>query len=69
MDGMRNTEPVAVARTLILEQIDSGGNAAPMEVEFRYDPQDPYAVTLSFVTAEPSVCWTFGRDLLMEGMY
>jgi hypothetical protein len=69
MDGKRNTGPVAVARTLTMDQIDSAGNAAPMEVEFRYDPHDPYAVSLSFVTADPSVRWTFGRDLLMEGMY
>lgn len=69
MDGMRNTEPVTVARSLTMEQIDSAGNAAPMEVEFSYDPRDPYAVSLSFVSAEPPVRWTFGRDLLMEGMY
>jgi Streptomyces sporulation and cell division protein, SsgA len=69
MDSARNTEPVTVARTLTMEQIDGAGDVAPMEVEFSYDPRDPYAVSLSFVTAEPSVRWTFGRDLLMEGMY
>ena len=46
MDGTRNIEPVTVQRTLALEQIDDAGNAAPMQVDFRYDPQDPYAVSL-----------------------
>ena len=69
MDGTRNIEPVTVKRTLALEQIDDAGNAAPMQVDFRYDPQDPYAVSLGFATAEPSVTWTFGRDLLMDGIY
>jgi hypothetical protein len=69
MDGIRNIEPVTVTRTLALERIDDAGNAAPMLVTFRYDARDPYAVTLSFATAEPCVTWTFARDLLLHGIH
>lgn len=69
MDSTRNVGPVSLTRTLALEQIDDSGNAAPMLVDFGYDPADPYAVSLRFATAEPAVCWTFGRDLLLCGMY
>jgi hypothetical protein len=42
---------------------------AHLEAEFRYDPADPLAVTLAIGTecGEP-VLWTFGRDLLSEGV-
>jgi len=33
-----------------------------------YHRHDPYAVTMTFLTPDESLTWTFGRDLLVEGL-
>lgn len=43
-----------------------------LPVTMGYDPQDPYAVSFGFGPAlgdgEHAATWTFGRDLLLEGI-
>jgi hypothetical protein len=42
---------------------------ADLDAELRYDPTDPLAVTLAIGTeCEEPVLWTFGRDLLADGV-
>jgi hypothetical protein len=69
MDFSTNTTPVAVTQLTTLELIDATGGSTPIEAELRYDPSDPYAVTTVFMTGPSQVRWTFGRDLLMRGLY
>jgi hypothetical protein len=69
MDYSMNTAPVLVSQTLTLELIDSTGCSTPLEAELQYDPCDPYAVTTVFMTGRSQVRWTFGRDLLVAGLY
>jgi hypothetical protein len=69
MDLPMNTAPLAVTHGMTLELLDASGGATPLEAEFSYDPTDPYAVTAVFVTGQSSVRWTFGRDLLSQGLY
>ena len=69
MDFSMNTAPATVTQTVTLELIDSTGAATPMNAELRYDARDPYAVTTVFMTSSSQVRWTFGRDLLTEGLY
>ena len=38
------------------------------EAELRYDPTDPYAVTVAFDQGDTEVAWVFGRSLLMKGI-
>ena len=57
------TQPVT------LELIDPTGGVTPIDAELDYDPRDPYAVTTVFMTGSSQVRWTFGRDLLTEGLY
>ena len=64
-----NTAPVTVTQGLTLELIDPAGAVTPIEAELHYDPRDPYAVTAVFMTGSSQVRWTFGRDLLLEGLY
>ena len=59
----------AVTRVVTLELIDSSGASTPLETEFSYDPRDPFAVSATFLTAAGQVRWTFGRDLLIGGLY
>ena len=69
MEYSMNTAPAVVTQPLALELIDTAGTATPIEAELRYDPADPYAVTTVFKTGSSQVRWTFGRELLTEGLY
>jgi hypothetical protein len=71
MDFKTNTRNTAgtVTQTVTLELIDATGAASPLETEFSYDPRDPFAVTATFQTVAGQVRWTFGRDLLIGGLY
>jgi hypothetical protein len=60
---------VTVTSTLTLELLDANGASTPLETQFSYDPRDPYAVTAAFLTVAGRVEWTFGRDLLIDGLY
>lgn len=67
MDYSMNT--VAVTHPVVLEYLDQAGHATPIEVELRYQPSDPYAVTAVFATGDTSVPWTFSRELLAGGLH
>ena len=69
MDRSMNTAPHTVTQPVHLELIDSSGAATPIEAELHYDQADPYAVTTVFKTGASQVRWTFGRELLAEGLY
>ena len=64
-----NTAPAPVTQAVTVEIIDSSGAVTPMEAQLLYTPTDPYAVTAVFLTGTHEVRWTFGRDLLLEGLY
>ena len=69
MDNTMNTAPSGVTQSVTLELIDASGTATPMQADLTYDPRDPYAVTAVFLTGAGNVRWTFGRDLLVDGIY
>jgi hypothetical protein len=69
MEYSMNTAPAVVTQPVALELIDTAGTATPIEAELRYDPADPYAVTTVFKTGQSHVRWTFGRELLSNGLY
>lgn len=69
MDNTMNTAPTTVTQSVRLELIDASGTATPIEAELRYDANDPFAVTTVFMTGHSEVRWTFGRDLLTDGIY
>jgi hypothetical protein len=69
MESSMNTAPLTVTQPVRLELIDSSGSATPIDAELQYDAADPYAVTTVFMTGASQVRWTFGRELLAEGLY
>lgn len=69
MDFTTNTTPLALTQPVTLELIDATGASTPIEAELHYDPRDPYAMTTIFMTGHSQVRWTFGRDLLAEGLF
>jgi hypothetical protein len=69
MDYTTNTAPLAVTQGVTVELIDASGAATPIEAELQYDSNDPFAVTTVFMTGHSRVRWTFGRDLLAQGLF
>jgi hypothetical protein len=69
MDYSMNTAPLTVTQPVMLELIDPTGTVTPIEAELHYDATDPYAVTTVFMTGASQVRWTFGRDLLSDGLF
>ena len=65
---IRHNAPTLVSQVLMLELVDPSGAVAPLETELSYDPADPLAVSATFSTVAGRVRWTFGRDLLIEGL-
>jgi sporulation and cell division protein SsgA len=53
---------------LVAETCDLDGTTMPVPAELSYDSSDPYAATISFRTELGTVVWTFGRELLLEGI-
>jgi hypothetical protein len=68
MHHSQNTEPLPIIQAVTLELIDLNGAVTPIDAELRYDPRDPYAATVVFMTPSRTVRWTFGRDLLRTGL-
>jgi hypothetical protein len=61
-----NAPPPAVTHPVLLEVIGPD-RSIPSSAELRYDPSDPYAVSVAFLDAR-EVVWRFGRELLMQGV-
>ena len=49
--------------------LDNDGSGSQIDADLRYDPDDPFAVSVVFHTAAKKVTWTFARELLIEGVY
>jgi hypothetical protein len=62
-----NTTPRPVNRPVVFEVIGPE-RPALVEAELRYDPADPYAVAVAFLSHGTEVLWVFGRDLLIRGV-
>src|SRR6476469_10058663 len=58
-----------VTENVELEFVDPQGEATSIDADLVFDPADPYAVTMVFRTSVQEVLWTFGRELLVEGLY
>lgn len=39
-----------------------------VDVSMVYEPSDPFAVRLHIRSGEDRMCWTFGRDLMADGL-
>ncbi|MBC2877733.1 MULTISPECIES: SsgA family sporulation/cell division regulator [Streptomyces] len=58
-----------VERDLEIDLVLSPEYRVPVPARLHYRAEDPYAVRISFhVTSDEPVNWTFGRELLTEGL-
>ena len=58
-----------IALDVTLECMDDSGHGHQIDAVLGYHRPDPYAVTMTFLTADAPLTWTFGRDLLIRGMH
>ena len=56
------TQPVA------LQCLDARGRTVDLPAVLGYDPEDPWAVEVTFGPPSDTVRWLVGRDLLLQGM-
>lgn len=56
-----------VTQVAFVELINAEGSST-VEAKLRYHSGDPYAVTIIFLVGLKEVSWTFGRDLLLDGL-
>src|SRR3954465_2960115 len=67
---MKQTKTAQViTESVELEFVDPQGDATSIDADLVFDPADPYAVTMVFRTGGRGVFWTWGRELLVEGLY
>jgi Streptomyces sporulation and cell division protein, SsgA len=61
--------PAHTVTTPLTLSVSAVTGDAELQAEFRYDPQDPFAVALAIgVECGEPVVWVFGRDLLADGV-
>ncbi len=58
-----------VALDVTLECLDETGHSHRIDTVLGYHRPDPYAVSMTFLATEEPLTWTFGRDLLLQGMH
>jgi hypothetical protein len=70
MNKSGNGRTVAdVAVDLTLECVDAAGRRHQIDTVMAYRRTDPYAVSMTFLTGDGDLTWTFGRDLLVHGVH
>ena len=57
-----------VAVDITVACVDQAGQRHELDTVLGYRRNDPYAVTMTFVTGEGDLVWTFGRELLIQGL-
>lgn len=62
--------PNVVTAELVLSLVIPGDSIWPVDARVSYSAEDPYAVSLTFMTSDDpaeGICWTFARQLLTDG--
>lgn len=57
-----------VALDITVECMDERGLRHEIDTVLGYRSSDPFAVAMTFITADGNLVWTFGRDLLARGI-
>jgi hypothetical protein len=66
MSGGRHTVS-DVLLDITVECMDERGIRHEIDTVLGYSSSDPFAVSMTFITGDGNLVWTFGRDLLMRG--
>lgn len=63
------SQELRIDAAMMLEFVDRNGDLYDLDCRFEYDAADPFAVDALISTGVQQVRWTFGRDLLVDGLY
>jgi hypothetical protein len=66
MSGGRHTVS-DVLLDITVECMDERGIRHEIDTVLGYSSSDPFAVSMTFITGDGNLVWTFGRDLLVRG--
>lgn len=58
-----------VSVDITVQCVDDEGTQHDIDTVLGYRRTDPYAVTMTFLTSEGDLVWTFARDLLSVGLH
>ena len=58
----------SVTHDITIQCIDASGRTQDLDTVFSYSKEDPFGVTITFLTPEGDLPWTFSRDLLLRGL-
>jgi len=58
-----------ISELVPMKYVDDEGVGVGFDTTFRFDPDDPCAMTIVFHIDDVPVVWTFGRDLLIDGTH
>ena len=51
-----------------MDCVDAAGQSMKLDASLGYQPNDPFAVTVTFRTPGGDVVWTFARELMARGL-
>ncbi|MET9879022.1 SsgA family sporulation/cell division regulator [Actinacidiphila glaucinigra] len=70
MRTRRTASRTCTALSMDIERVLGVSARQTIRARFRFDPQSPWIVSVSFrVEGGPQVLWRIGRDLLQQGLY
>ncbi|NYD42120.1 SsgA family sporulation/cell division regulator [Nocardioides panaciterrulae] len=58
----------ALSQELTLQCIDAKGRGVELVASFGYDPEDPFAVWITFPSAQGDIRWAMCRQTLLKGL-
>ncbi|WP_235735083.1 SsgA family sporulation/cell division regulator [Nocardioides alcanivorans] len=65
---MSSQETPDISQSIVMRCVRDSGAGPMLPVVLGFRTSDPYAVSASFGTMMGEIVWTFGRDLLSEGL-
>ena len=65
---MTTSATPGIRQPIVMRCVSEGGDGPTLPVVLGYCSSDPYAVSASFGTTAGEIVWTFGRDLLRDGL-
>ena len=64
----RKPDTRALSQEMALQCVDARGRGVEILASFGYDPADPFAVWITFPSAQGDIRWAMSREILLKGL-
>ena len=64
----RKPDVRALTQEMTLQCVDAKGRGVELLASFGYDPADPFAVWITFPSAQGDIRWAMSREILLKGL-